>query len=119
METIIILISVIAYALIESRHDYHVIKGNSDKWHSWGMAQNAIVFIPLLFLFDWRLVIASGILFWQLHDSFIGWQLYRRLFYLGSKGMDRWINRVFQNGKTFAVIRFVFIAILIYDYLRY
>ena len=112
-----ILILILVYAIVEATHDFHVIKGNSRKWHAWGMIQNALFFVALFWLADFRIVIASGVLFWQLHDSLLGYYLYKDIFYLGWKGMDGWIKKVF-GGKSFLIIRIVTIGILLYDYLK-
>lgn len=122
---------VIIYSIVEATHDYNVIKNDcgyneySKRWHWWGMVQNALAFFPvliLLYIFDPRVVAPMAVLiaflFWQLHDSLIGWMLYRRPFYLSNKGLDRWLNDVFQGGDQFFVIRLMFIVVCTFIYFR-
>lgn len=111
----IILALIVLYAIIEALHDLAVIKGNSNKWHSLGMIQNALFFIPLFWLADFRIVIAGGLVFWQLHDSLLGYFLHKNIFYLGQNKIDNWISEVF-GGVSFFIIRIITSALFIYDY---
>jgi hypothetical protein len=119
------------YSVTEATHDYYVIKNDvgythySKMWHWWGMIQNAIAFAPViiaLFIWDYRLAcplsLIAVLLFWQLHDSIIGWKLYRRPFYLSNKGFDRFLDEVFQGGVSVFVIRMMFILTSAFDYFR-
>jgi hypothetical protein len=110
-ELIILIVVLIAYIIAEPIRNIHVIKDNSRQWHSWQFVTNLLFFIPFFFLMDWRIVVISGLMFWQIRDSVIGYSLTKNIFYLGSKGMDGWINKVFQSGKTFAIIRIAFILV--------
>lgn len=122
----------VIYAYIEATHDYYVIRNDigyndtAKKWHFWGMIQNALSFLPVyIILFMWqennegfKLMAISFLLFWQLHDSIIGWKFYRRVFYLGTHGFDSWLTQVFQNGRTVAIIRISIAFFFSYDYFR-
>lgn len=121
---ILVITYTIFYSIVEARHDYWVIQyGNPYvkkiariRWHQWGFFQNALAFIPLvfaLFYYDWHLAIsltiAIGFLFWQLHDSLIGYFLDQGLFYLGNTSkIDRFITKVFWDGSNAFIIRIVF-----------
>lgn len=121
----------ILYSVVEANHDYYVIKNDkgynktSRAWHKWGWFQNALAFVPLtvgLFAYDWRLAIpltiANGVLFWQLHDSIIGYKLTKKWWHMGTTGADNKLMQIFQNGKQFAVIRSMFIGTAILDATR-
>jgi hypothetical protein len=124
----------IVYSIIEARHDYWLIIDTmsrygkiSKKWHQWGLFQNALAFIPLivaLFINDFRttipLTIAIAFLFWQLHDSLIGYQLDKGIFYLGNTSkIDRFMFKVFWNGFNVAIIRIAFFfGCATFDYFR-
>ena len=120
------------YAFIETRHDVNVIFNDkgwcsfSRRWHNYGMIQNALTFLaPSLILclvlkpyLAILLFLMNGALFWQLHDSLIGWRLYHAPFYLGDHGLDKWFRQVFWNGRTVAIIRIIFIGCCIEEYFR-
>lgn len=121
----------IVYSYVESRHDVNVILNDngynnySKRWHFFGLIQNFLAFLPLtiwLWFWNWHLAfnltIMMGFLFWQLHDSIIGYGLTKNIFHLGTTGSDKWFSAVFQNGKTFAFIRMSIVTVVIYDYFR-
>lgn len=121
----------IMYSIVECQHDYNVIlndKGYSSysrRWHRWGILQNAFTFIPmfaLLFVTNSRLsyplMILIIALFWQAHDSMLGWRLHKQLFYLGNYDIDKWLKRVFWNGRNLFIIRGMIILCCVMDYFR-
>jgi hypothetical protein len=112
------LLFTIVYGIVEALHDVNVIKNDrgkseySTKWHRLGFIQNALAFTPLtitLFLFNWELaipvIIGLGVLFWQLHDSIIGWKLHKDIFYLGNSGWDEQIDAIFWEGSVLSILR--------------
>ena len=120
----------VIYAAVESIHDCYVIlndKGKSKysaKWHNWGWAQNFFAFLPLMvwvFLTSpqlfYPLCIACIFLFWQLHDSIIGYRLHKDIFYLGSSGFDEILDNIFWGGATLSTIRIAIVFFSIYEIL--
>lgn len=111
--------------------DFYVIKNDlgwsdySRKWHIWGAIQNALAVAPLmviLCMWDFelgrKLCLIIFLLFWQLHDSILGWKFYRRPFYLGNHGLDRWLEQVFQNGVNVFIIRITIVLLTALEYFR-
>lgn len=127
------LLVTIVYSIFESLHDINVIKNDkgwsdySKKWHAYGFILNFLFFaIPLTvlaFIIEWYLcailLLICGIIFYQLHDSIIGYGLHKDIFYLGNNGYDAWIKRVFYNGQTVSAIRLLFLICAISAYFYY
>lgn len=122
---------VILYSIIESLHDINIIRDSANRkkfinnWHLYGFMQNAQIFTLLfisLFILDssssWSLMIASGFIFWQLHDSIIGYALHKDIFYMSKDKTSAFIDKVFNGGMQFMIVRSIFILCSIIEYFR-
>lgn len=132
MQLLIFISITITYAFIEANHDINVIESSEEysirtrDWHIYGMIINGGVFILLATVsalltsvyIATITFIVTGTLFWQLHDSIIGWYFYKQPFYLSERGLDGWLDRVFWGGFNLAIIRVGIIACGILEYFR-
>jgi hypothetical protein len=128
---VIVISLVVIYSIVEGIHDYNVIQDSShnktyiSRWHTLGLIQNSLFFVVLmigLYLINpvscWSLMIASGFLFWQLHDSILGYMLHKDVFYLGKNKIDAFLDQVFWGGKSVMVIRMMVILCAVIEYFR-
>lgn len=120
------------YSVVESLHDVNVIRNDkgwseyASRWHVYGAITNGVaLFVPFAVLslisgvyIASLMLILAVILFWQLHDSIIGYLLYKKIFYLGKNGLDGWLNRVFHGGANLSVVRLGVIGCVIIEYFR-
>lgn len=122
------------YSVLESVMDVNIIKNDkgynetSFTWHWLSffvngfaiLAVTAIIFLlfPISIHLAITLLIINIFLFWQLHDSIIGYGLTKNIFYLGNTCTDSWLNRVFYGGKTLTAIRILFIGCAVLEYFR-
>jgi hypothetical protein len=126
-----VLVYTILYSVVETNHDYWVIKNDkgytkeSENWHMWGWLQNALAFVPMavgVIALDYRVgipaTIVSGLLFWQLHDSILGYKLHKDIFYLGKGKFDKWLDKVFWSGRIVSIIRLGMIGCMVLETIR-
>jgi hypothetical protein len=125
MIAILSILFIILYSILWGVRDVNIISNDrgynvfSKRWHILGWWLTALIMLPIFYVNPIpSFIIGSIIICWQLHDSVIGWMLYKKPFYLGSKGFDGWLLRVFQSGKTVTVIRMGILLCCILNYIR-
>jgi hypothetical protein len=117
------LLFTIVYSYVEATHDYYVIKNDkgynnlSAKWHSWGLYQNALTFLPIFIAVGFYnieivmpIMIVMSFTFWQFHDSIISYKLYKKFFYLSSHGFDGKMLKFFKSARNLSLLRILIIV---------
>ena len=116
------------YAWNRSMHDKYLFGTSEYKWHWWALVEAVIlntVFIIGLYFFHMQvfglmlipqfkfaaLWFANAFLFWMVFDMLMGYHAKRDIWYIGVKGFDAQIRKIFlydiMKGKVYFVVKLI------------
>ncbi|HKK43086.1 MAG TPA: hypothetical protein VJ963_11800 [Bacteroidales bacterium] len=57
------------------------------------------------------LILIGGLVYWSVFDCLIGYLLTGSIWHIGTTGWDVWFENVFQNGRTFLIVKLGWLAL--------